>query len=74
MNVRKLYFGNRSVMDYGNYPPFRNCYAINLSKITSRNDYANFAIQPEVILQKYLGAMTTWPLRKSIPGSMLQEQ
>ena len=32
------------------------------------------AIQPEIILLKYCGAMSKWPLRKSTPGSMLQKQ
>ena len=32
------------------------------------------SIWPEIILQIYSGAMTEWPLRKLIPGSMLQQQ
>ena len=28
---------------FGNYPPFRNYYAINPSKIIPGNDYANVA-------------------------------
>ena len=27
-----------------------------------------------IILQKFLAPMTEWPLRKSIPGSMLEKQ
>ena len=32
------------------------------------------AIQPQIILQKYVDTMMEWPFRKSIPGSMLQKQ
>ena len=59
-----------------NYPPpFRTYCAINPSKNYSAQGLHEFrTIQPEIILQKYFGAMTKWPLLTSIAGSMLQKR